>query len=176
MKNSIFGLLLGCILLMSGCATPTVPTAMVPEVHQNYHRSGQSLSINVLGGRETSATGTSQIANDDFHRAVAHAVDNSAIFASVGNYGSTDLHLETFIGMLQQPLMGFNLTVTLEVYYALTESATGNTLWRDTIQSTYTATTGEAFAGITRLRLATEGAARENIRQLLKALSDLQLD
>ncbi|MDV7400565.1 hypothetical protein RZS08_54620, partial [Arthrospira platensis SPKY1] len=102
----------------------------VPEVAQSYHRSAQSVSIHVLGGRETSATGTSQIANADFQRAVAEAIQSSAIFARVGSHGSTDLHLEAFIGMLQQPFMGFSLTVTLEVNYALTESDTGKVLWR----------------------------------------------
>jgi hypothetical protein len=43
------------------------------------------------------------------------------------------------------------------------------------IKSSHTATMGQAFAGVTRLRLAVEGAARENIQLGLMAISRLQL-
>ena len=43
------------------------------------------------------------------------------------------------------------------------------------MESSFTATTGDAFAGVTRLRIATEGAAQENIRLGIKKLSQLNL-
>jgi hypothetical protein len=43
------------------------------------------------------------------------------------------------------------------------------------LKASYTATMGDAFIAATRLRLATEGAARENIRLGLKKLSQLKL-
>ena len=66
-------------------------------------------------------------------------------------------------------MMGFSMTVDMKVSYTLRKG--GSTVWQRTIDSTHTATPGEAFVGVTRLRMATEGAARENIRQALKALS-----
>jgi hypothetical protein len=48
-------------------------------------------------------------------------------------------------------------------------------VWRKPITSTFTAGMGDAFAGVTRLRMAVEGAARANIAQGLKEISDLKL-
>jgi hypothetical protein len=43
------------------------------------------------------------------------------------------------------------------------------------INSEYTAKTSEAFAAVERLRLANEGAARENIRQAVTEMAALTL-
>ena len=44
---------------------------------------------------------------------------------------------------------------------------------RKAILSSYTANMSDSFAGVTRLRLAVEGAARENIASGLKEISNL---
>ena len=41
-------------------------------------------------------------------------------------------------------------------------------VFQKTIKSPYTATIGDAFVGMTRLTLANEGSAKENIYKLLK--------
>jgi hypothetical protein len=43
------------------------------------------------------------------------------------------------------------------------------------INTEYTATSGQAFTGVERLRLANAGVARENIRQMLTELGALAL-
>lgn len=43
------------------------------------------------------------------------------------------------------------------------------------ITSSFTGTMSDAFAGVTRLRLATEGAARNNIRDAIAQMSVLTL-
>jgi hypothetical protein len=57
----------------------------------------------------------------------------------------------------------------------LTRNATGEDVFRANISSQYTAKTGAAFDGSTRLRLAEEGAARENIKLGVLRLSQLSL-
>ena len=47
---------------------------------------------------------------------------------------------------------------------------------RESIKSSHTATMGDAFIGVTRLRLAVEGAVRENIRQGILEISKLNIE
>ena len=48
-------------------------------------------------------------------------------------------------------------------------------VWQESIASEYTATPGDAFAAVKRLRLATEGAAKNNIAEGLSRISKLSL-
>jgi hypothetical protein len=67
------------------------------------------------------------------------------------------------------------MTVTVEVTWTLARQSDHQIIWQKSITSTYTAKTGEAFAGVTRLRLATEGAARLNIRDAIGQMGALNL-
>jgi hypothetical protein len=66
--------------------------------------------------------------------------------------------------------------VTTEVEYTLVEKASGKVLFRETLRTPFTAGVGDAFVAVKRLRLANEGAAKENIAALLKRLSALKVD
>lgn len=68
-------------------------------------------------------------------------------------------------------MAGFNMTMSLRADWMLARVSDNKVLWHDKILSTYTATVGDAFAGIKRLRLANEGAARKNIEQGLAELA-----
>lgn len=46
---------------------------------------------------------------------------------------------------------------------------------RKSITSSYTASMGDSLVGVTRLRLAVEGAARNNIKQGLEAIAAMNL-
>jgi hypothetical protein len=72
-------------------------------------------------------------------------------------------------------MMGFSMTVKMEVSYTLVDTTSGKAVWSKNIASEHTAKASEAFAGVTRLRLANEGAARDNIEQALTEMSALQL-
>ena len=66
--------------------------------------------------------------------------------------------------------MGFNLTVTSHVNYSVLERDSGNPYFLTTVTAPYTATVGDAFAAVTRLRLANEGSIRSNIQIFLDEL------
>ena len=93
------------------------------------------------------------------------------MFKTVLTEGNTDYKLEAAIMNLQQPMFGFNMTVTIETAWKLTNLKDGSTVLSENLINSYTATVGDAFAGVTRLRVASEGAARENIRDALKKIS-----
>jgi hypothetical protein len=76
---------------------------------------------------------------------------------------------------LDQPSFGFSFTVKMEAGWSLRRADTGAVVWQESIKSEHTATTGDAFAAVKRLRLANEGAAKENIAQGLSKISTLSL-
>jgi hypothetical protein len=55
------------------------------------------------------------------------------------------------------------------------DTQSGKTVWTKDVNSEYTAKVSDAFAGVERLRLANEGAARENIRQAISDMAALTL-
>jgi 23S rRNA A2030 N6-methylase RlmJ len=59
----------------------------------------------------------------------------------------------------------------MEVSYTLVDTQSGKTVWSKNIASEHTAKAGEAFAGVKRLRLANEGAAKANIEQVINEIS-----
>lgn len=178
MKKFIqFSLLSAVItIFIQGCATPAqtqsmaVPTESIKVVANPI---GDQLNIVVSGGRDTLATGYSSIANEDFAASLKQSLKDSGLFYNIHLLSNEeqDHTLQVYIARIQQPAIGFSFTVHLEVNYRLTDNRNGETVLQEVILSEYTASAGDAFAGVTRLRLATEGAARENIRKLIDRLA-----
>jgi hypothetical protein len=166
--------LLAAIAAISGCATGSKPDAMVVQVVAAVHKSDGDVSVAVSGGKETSKTGASQISNDAFAQALRDSIDKAGLFSKVSSEGAR-YRLTGFIGKVDQPMFGFSLTVKMEVSYTLKDTQSGNTVWTKDVNSEYTAKAGEAFAAVERLRLANEGAARENIRQAITDMAALTL-
>lgn len=178
--NHITSRLLGSLLLcavafLAGCATPSDPTAMVVSTADFGRQHPHSVSVNVVGGRETSKAGASQISDQDFRSAVVRSIEQSRLFEQVLAPDSADYHLEILIARLDQPMFGFNMTVTIETSWTLTRRDSGDVVWEKTIPTSHTAKAGEAFSGVKRLRLANEGAAQANIEEALKELAQLRL-
>lgn len=160
------------VALVGGCASGAVSRNMVPKDLTVANKHPYSVRVNVEGGRETSAVGASQISSPDFRDAVVESLRAYGVFKSVLTEGNADYLLEAAILNLQQPTFGFGMTVTIETAWKLSSLVDGSTVMRENIVNSYTATVGDAFAGATRLQLANEGAARENIRDALKKISE----
>ncbi len=178
MRTAARGAVLACLLaaatLTGGCATPANSVAMVATPATPVHQIGSDVSVAVSGGSQTSSMGASQISDDAFAQALSDSIAKSGLFAKVGPSGAR-YKLTAFIGKVDQPMFGFSLTVKMEVGYALTDTQSGKSVWSKDISSAYTAKSGEAFAAVKRLRLANEGAARENIQQAIAAMAALTL-
>ncbi len=171
---------LGCItlttlaLLFGGCATPSKPTAMVADAVQATNRNHASVVVNVTGGAETSSLGASNIANQDFAEAIKSSITQSGLFSSVAGE-SGDYQLNAQIVRLDRPMFGISFTVNMEVTWRLLRTGNQAVVWEKAISSSFTATMGDAFAGVTRLRLANEGAARANIQDAITQMGALTL-
>lgn len=162
--------------LLTGCASASKPTAMVPPLTAGaLHASSHSVSVNVTGGKKTNPAWTSQISDEDFTTAIKSTIEQSKVFQQVLGSEAADLHLDVMLVRMEQPMFGFSMTVTLEASWTLRRRSDNSVVWQKAVVSKYTAEMGEAFVGTTRLRLANEGAARENIKDALTAIAELKL-
>jgi uncharacterized lipoprotein YajG len=165
---------LAALLSLGACATASKPEAMVAPVTIPVNKIAADVVISVSGGKDTSSMGASQISNAAFAQALQESIEKAGLFTSVKSDGAR-YSLTGFIGKVDQPMMGFSMTVKMEVTYTLKDTQSNATVWTKDINSEYTAKPSAAFAGVERLRLANEGAARENIRLALTDLAGATL-
>lgn len=164
-----------CLALafLSGCASPSNATPLTAAEFSPAYKHAESVSIAATGGSETSSAGASQISNAAIVESVAQTIRQSGLFAQVAAQGAP-YRLEVHLVRLEQPMFGATFTVHLEMNWRLLD-AMGNPLWQKAVQSAGTATMGDAFVGVTRLRLANENALRLNIRDALTQIGSLEL-
>ena len=163
------------VFMLSACATPSQPTAMIAREVAVASKSSDTVSITVTGGRVTSSTYVSQISDADFREALKQSILKSALFSQVVDGNSGRYRLDAYIGALTQPLMGVSLTVDMEVSYTIVDSVTTKALWQQNIATSHTATGSDSIVAATRLRLANEAAARKNIEAAIAAMGKLGL-
>ena len=126
----------------------------------------------VTGGRETNPLWTSQVSTEGFRRAIEDSLRNSGLLG----IGSGKYRLTADLLKLDQPVFGASLTVTSSVRYSLVDVATGKEIYGREITVPFTAAFGAAVLAAERLRMANEGAIRENIKALLTDLFVLRIN
>jgi len=164
------------VTLLSGCASPASKDGMVIDSIANVQQHNKTVLIKTQGGKETGAADTPNISNNSFSAAIEESVINSGIFTQVIHGDNSDYILNVAIINMSKPLFGASFTVSMEAAWSLSDSVTKKMHWRESITSSHTATMGDSMMGVKRLRLAVEGAARENIRLGLMAISKLDLN
>lgn len=179
MRQSLHALLLatavGSALLLTGCAAPANRAAMTPNDVAISKHFPHTLSVSTSGGADTGAMDSSNIADADLKAAIEEAVRNSKLFTAIVQGSGGDYELSVRVTSLSKPLFGGTFTVEMETAWSLTRVADRSVVLRKAVQSSGTATMGDAFAAVTRLRLAVEAAARNNISQGLTAIAGLNL-
>jgi hypothetical protein len=169
-------LLIGLAGALSGCATPATGAAMTVSGVEVARQHQSTVAIDTQGGAETSSMGSSSISDSAFAEAIEASIIENRVFSQVVERDGADYVLGVSIISMDKPSFGFSFTVSMEAAWSLTDLTTNTAVMRESIVSTYTAGAGDAFVGTTRLRLAVEGAARENIRKGLAAISELEFD
>lgn len=181
MKLSIRNVLLSiiCVVMVvggvSGCASPAKSTGMTVRDVKIQKQHPYSVKIVVEGGSSTDPLGFTPVSNEAFAEAVANSIIRLKLFSEVRNDGGGDYLLSIQIFSIEQQPIGFNMTTYVEVGWNLVDVVTGKRVMRKVINSSYTATVGEAFAGVKRIRLATEGAVRKNIEEGIQEIAKLDL-
>ena len=169
----------GIVLLASGCAAPARIDQMTAQATPQQRIVQTPLRTNiavrdVTGGKETNPMWVSNVGNSEFEQALEASLRDVGLLANGKQSGKYMLvaHLER----VDQPMAGFDMTVTVGVMYSLIERSTGKELLNRRISVPYTAPFSAAFAGTERLRIANEGAVRANISKLIEDLFGLGIE
>jgi hypothetical protein len=152
---------------LAACATPSNPANMTlpaspalmarPD-HPAYH---SVTSVTVSGGKETNPLWTAQVSNEAFRT----ALEDSLELAGYTGTQNRPIAVSATLVSLAQPMAGFDLSVTSQVRYSVTQE--GRSVFDETVSATGTASMGEAFVGTERLRIANEKSIQENIKEFL---------
>lgn len=176
-NNNLFILLLLLVsICLSCCASPASKDAMIVHHIENIQHHRKTVAISTQGGNETVAIDIPNVSNNDFAKAIEESIIENGLFTQVIHGNGSDYLLNVTIINISKPLFGTNFTVDMEAAWSLSDPITKKFAIRETIKSSHTATSGEAFAAVTRLRLAIEGAVRENIQKGIMAISNLNTD
>jgi hypothetical protein len=160
------------ILALAACASGartgamTAPVAPDQIVADNAPIKNAIAVGDVAGGGETNPLWKSEVSNANFKTALE---DSMTLSVLKGNAGAP-YTLNAKLVSLHQPFAGFDLTVTSTVEYSLLATGKPTPVMSETVVAPYTAKLSESFLGVERLRLANEGAMRENIKEIIARL------
>ena len=164
------------VSILAGCATPAAIEKMavaLPITQTNPALKNGVGVADVTGGKETNPMWTSQVSSDGFRRALEKSLENAGMFSNI--VAGSKYQLTADLTRLDQPLMGFDMTVTSTVRYSLIENQSRKEIYSRVIQIGHTASVSDAIVGAERLKLANEGAVRANIQAFINDLVALKL-
>ena len=163
-------------LVCTGCPATLKPETMTPQVSVPVHKSASDILIAVLGATDVTARKPVHINDEDFSQALRESIEKSGLFRKALRDVPGKYQLQAFFTQIDEQIFGIDMTASMEVNYTLARTAPKEVLWKKGISSSYTAGLSESLISITRLQLATEGAARRNIEQAIQEISKLQLE
>lgn len=168
---------IGCIFIIGCAGAAKVEKMVVPRHETSFLIAKGELKDNVhlsevIGGEETNPLWTSEIGNNEFRDALIQSLKDAHYLGSP----ESNYQLSANLLKVDQPLIGINMEVTTEVNYILIDMKSGKEILNENIIASYTAGFDDSVLAVKRLRLANEGSARENIHELLKVLSKLNIE
>jgi len=163
------------IINTMGCASPASRESMSVQNVTVIKKHPYSVSVETKGGSETSAIDSPGISDADLKAAIEKSIIDSSLFKNIVQGKGGDYLLTVRVTQVSKPLFAIDMKVDLETAWSLLRVADNSIVMRKVIKTTHVSTMGDSVVGVTRLRLAVEGAARENIAQGIKAISELDL-
>jgi hypothetical protein len=128
--------------------------------------SGKTVVGNVQGGSNTNAMWMSNVSDTEFEGGLTSSLRSAGLLAE--NQSDARYRLVASLQDLKRPLVGLDMTVTMTVRYTVSPIAGGAPIFDEVVSAAGTATMSDAFAGVKRLQLANENAARANITEMLR--------
>lgn len=172
---------LAAVLVVAGCATPArvdqmqTDTPLAKRVAIDASPLKQSIAIkDVTGGKDTNPMWMSNVSSSDFERALEASLRDAGLLSP--NRQGSKYTMTAHMLKLDQPFFGASMTVTATVVYTLVDRVSGKETLVTTIASPYTAAWNASFLGAERIKLANEGAVRENIGKIVDAIMALRVD
>jgi hypothetical protein len=167
--------MVAAVAVLAGCASPASRESMSVPVVSTAKKHPYSVSVEAKGGAETGAMDSSNIANADLEAAIESSITQSGLFKSIVQGKGGDYELTVTVTQLSKPIFGASFTVMLEAGWVLIKATDKSIVLRQVVKSQHTASMGDSLVGVTRLRLAVEGAAQSNIAQGMQAIAALNL-
>lgn len=170
-----FTLLLAGVLALAGtgCNTVIPPKNLLPSTYDVRQKHPVKVLVRVTTP-PVEAMSYYHFTGEGFATALAQALQDSGAFAKAVTSGEGDYRLEGQVNVEFQPF-GASFTHHIRSSWKLVRQSDGKEVWSDLLTTQHTATMGEAFAGMKRSRLATEGVAKKCIQEVVHRLSILTL-
>lgn len=155
------------VVALAACATPSNPAMMTvaatPALSVSAGQPGYRsvTAVTVSGGQETNPLWTAQVSDTAFRTALEGSLAAAGYMGSEGPATTIDASLID----LKQPMIGLDFTVTSQVRYSVVRD--GQTVFDELVAASGTATLGDAFAGVERLKIANEKSVKANIEEFL---------
>ena len=155
--------LTGCIASSYNMTDDHVPTQKpINKALINHIEVGQ-----VTGGHETNPDDVPSVTNENFKLALINSLTNEKIY---NESGPAHYVIDAQLIKVTQPALGFDMTVTCAAHYQLHLINNNQVLYDKKITTSYTGTISDSFGGIIRIKIATEAAAKANIKELIDDL------
>ena len=158
--------LLSIFLLISlgaGCATTDIGM-MTPETRTSNEPFPGSANVIVVGANEVIAK------NADIKTAIETALTNAQLF--VGD--ERNYRINVSVLSIKNPMMGLDLKSELRIKWQLIDLTQDKLVWEDFLSNDFTATLGDSFVAVTRMRMSNEGVIRENIQMAIDEMITLR--
>ena len=160
---------------LAGCAGLAVERMMPTNAAAPAPRFDGSLRVlPVTGARDSQFGGPALISNEMYREALVSALRKSNLFRRVETDGAGDYALHTDL-VAQGQSLGLDYRSSMVAQYRITEMRSGAERWKRGFNSRHEVTVGQALSGATRTTMAQEGSVRENLAQLITALSTAEL-
>lgn len=167
------------VFALTGCATPARVDQMVAKKIDGSKVSTDSplkknMAIQgVSGGEPTNPMWLSKVNSDGFKQALESSLKSADFLGE--DAAKCNYFLNVRLLSLDQPLFGLDLKVTANVEYVVEEKSSGIKVLNKTVSTPFTATFSDAALAFERLKIANEGAVRENIEKLIEELQSLKI-
>lgn len=169
------------MFILTGCAKPACHQNMIisnldivkhaPKSLKKESAFQNQLAVQtVMGGSETYPFWMSKVNAKEFKNALEKSLDNVRLYHP--DQQTAPYRLEASLNKLEQPLLGLNMTVTCHATYRIFNNKTNKLVYEKSLKTPYTAKFLSALYGAERLKLANEGAVKENIKGLINDLYD----
>ena len=165
----------GLALTLAACSAPTRPTAIVApatkttlvDPHSPIYKS--IVIGGVTGGERTTLISNSKVSDESFREALTTSLRLNALLS---DQTDDDYIVFAEIQKVEQPVLQINFTTHASVSYRVVATKGGAELYAQTVDSSSEATLGDTIIRQERIRIATEGAMRENIGIFLNDFVD----
>jgi hypothetical protein len=162
-------------ILLSACAGLTVDRMIPPMTVEPAPRFAMTLHVMPVTGAEPQQFGGPALVSNEMYRdALVATLRKSNLFASVQTRQTADCELHAqIVAHGQGPTLTYRSAMVVQ--YRLVQSGTGAELWSQGFNSRHEVGVSQALAGARRTVEAQEGSVRDNLAQLIEALSKAEL-